>query len=139
MEATYNFWSNETYSGRAPSRIIGTSVENAELAGDHLRLVQSLEWQSPPQRGALDGAVVARETRTIDVYPGQVANIIDIRSQLRSAKWDIRIGPTVHAYFTVRLARRAEGCRRRHACGLGGLEEREKDSRAARRLGRLFG
>ena len=104
MEATYNFWSNETYSGRAPSRIIGTSVENAELAGDHLRLVQSLEWQSPPQRGALDGAVVARETRTIDVYPGQVANIIDIRSQLRSAKWDIRIGPTVHAYFTVRLA-----------------------------------
>ena len=102
-EATYNFWTNETYGGRAPGRIIGTSVESTELTGNHLRLVQSLEWKSPPQWGELNGAVVAHETRTIDVYPGQVANIIDIRSQLRPTKWDILIGPTVHAYFTVRL------------------------------------
>ena len=48
--------------------------------------------------------VLARETRTIDIYPGEAANVIDVRSQLRPTEWDITIGPTRHAYFTVRLA-----------------------------------
>ena len=104
VEATHNFWSNETFSGRAPSRIISKSVEDVEISDDHLRLVQKLEWQGPPQWGESDSVVVADETRTIDVFPGQTANIIDVRSQLKPTKWDLRIGPTVHAYFTVRLA-----------------------------------
>ena len=84
---TYNFWSNETYSGRAPGRIVGVSADTVELAADHLRVVQSLEWRSPAQWGARDGAVVALETRTIDVRPGEQANVIDIRSQLYPTEW----------------------------------------------------
>ena len=104
VEATYNFWSDETMSGRAPGRIVGFSVETSDLADDRLRIVQTLHWHGPSQWGAPEGAVVAHETRTIDISPGEVANIIDIRSQLQPTEWDIRIGPTVHAYFTVRLA-----------------------------------
>ena len=104
VAATYNFWSNETYGGRAPGRIVSTSVEHTEVADGHLRVVQGLEWRSPAQWGSPDGPAVALEKRTIDVRPGEAANIIDIRSELRPTEWDIRIGPTVHAYFTVRLA-----------------------------------
>ena len=43
------------------------------------------------------------ETRTIDIRPGEVANLFDIRSQVRAAEWDLRIGPTRHAYFGLRL------------------------------------
>ena len=103
-EATYNFWMDDTYLGRAPGRIVGTSVESTELAGDHLRIVQALEWRSPAEWGAADGRVVATETRTIDVRPGEIANTIDIRSQLAPTQWDITLGPTLHAYFTIRMA-----------------------------------
>ena len=42
--------------------------------------------------------------RTIDIRPGERANLIDLRSQLRAAQWDVTLGPTRHAYFTIRLA-----------------------------------
>ena len=102
-EATYQFYINETFQGRAPGRILGVSVEYTELADDHLRIVQELQWQGPEEWGAPERRAVAEETRTIDFYPGEVANLIDVRSQLRPTEWDIRIGPTRHAYFTVRL------------------------------------
>jgi len=103
-EATYNCWMNETYLGRAPSRIIATSVDSRELSADHLRIVQSLEWRGPSEWGAPEGRLVAGETRTIDIYPGEVANIYDIRSQLAPTQWDLKLGPTIHAYFTIRMA-----------------------------------
>ena len=103
--ATYNLYVNEIFQGRAPGRIWAVGVESEEVADDHLRVVQTVHWQGPEEWGAVDGRrVLAEETRTIDVYPGEIANVIDIRSQLRPTEWDITIGPTRHAYFTIRLA-----------------------------------
>ena len=104
-EATYNLYVNRTFQGRAPGRIWSVGVESRELDPEHLQLVQTLHWQGPEEWGAAEGRrTLATETRTIDIHPGAVANAIDIRSQLRPTEWDLRLGPTRHAYFTVRLA-----------------------------------
>ena len=103
-EANYNFYMDEVYQGRAPGRIISKSVDYTEVAEDHLRLVQTLHWQGPPDWANAAGLTLAEETRTIDVYPGDIANVIDIRSRLRPAEGDIRVGGTVHGYFVVRMA-----------------------------------
>ena len=104
-EATYNLYVNEVFQGRAPGRTWIVSQSAEELSDAHLRVVQEVEWQGPEEWGPTGmRRVLARETRTIDIYPGDVANVIDVRSQLRPTEWDITIGPTRHAYFTVRLA-----------------------------------
>ncbi len=103
--ANYNFYMDETYRGRAPGRILSKSVESTEVAENHLRLIQIIHWQAPPDWDhAGDGHTLAEETRTIDVYPGDVANIIDVRSRLMPTESDIRVGGTVHGYFVVRVA-----------------------------------
>ena len=103
-EATYNFYINEPFQGRAPGRIVGVSADSTELSEDHLRIVQELEWQGPEEWGADGRRILARETRTYDIFPGEPANAIDVRSQLRPTDWRIQIGPTRHAYLTVRMA-----------------------------------
>ena len=103
-EANYSFYVNYVFQGRAPGRIVSRSVDGAEIASDHLRLTQELDWQGPEEWGAPDRRTVARETRTIDVRPGDDANVIDIRTRLSPTQWTLRIGPTRHAFFTVRLA-----------------------------------
>ena len=102
-EANYNFYVNDIFQGRAPGRILGVEVEADEIADDHLLLVQTLHWQGPIEWGAPERRTLAVETRTIDIRPGEVANLFDVRSQLRAAEWDLRIGPTRHAYFGLRL------------------------------------
>lgn len=102
--ATYNFYVNDTFQGRAPCRIVSTAVDAVELAVDLLRIEQRLEWRGPVEWGAPSRRVLARETRTVDVQPGETANIVRIESRLEPTEWDIRIGPTRHAYFTVRMA-----------------------------------
>ncbi len=104
-EATYNLYVNQVFQGRAPGRTWVVGAEGEEVDENHLRVVQQVQWQGPEEWGAADGRrVLAEETRTIDLYPGEVANVIDIRSQLRPTEWDITIGPTRHSYFTIRLA-----------------------------------
>ncbi len=105
-EATYNLYVNEIFQGRAPGRIWATAVEAEERGPDRLTLVQSLQWQGPVEWGAppdIGRRVIAEETRTIDIRPGDVSNVIDVRSQLRPTQWDLTIGPARHAYFTVRV------------------------------------
>ena len=102
-EATYNFYVNDTFQGRAPGHIVSVSVEETEVSENHLRLIQTLNWQGPSEWGAPQGRILAVETRTIDIYPGETANLVDIRSQLSPTDWDINIGPTRHAYFGVRM------------------------------------
>ena len=102
-EANYNFYVNDIFQGRAPGRILSVDVEAAEIAADHLRLTQTLHWQGPSEWGAPQRRTLAVETRTIDIRPGEVANLFDVRSQLRAAEWELRIGPTRHAYFGVRM------------------------------------
>ncbi len=104
-EANYNFYVNETFQGRSAGRIVGIGFEAEEMSEDHLRIVQNLEWRGAAEWGAPgQGRVLALETRTIDIHTGKTANIIDIRSALRPGEWDFSIGPTRHAYFTIRLA-----------------------------------
>ena len=101
---TYNFYVNETFQGRATGRIAAISVDSQETTDDTLRIVQRLEWQGPVEWGAPDRRVLARETRTIDIRTSDSSNILDIRSRLEPTDWNIVIGPTRHAYFTVRMA-----------------------------------
>jgi hypothetical protein len=103
-EANYSFYVNYTFQGRAPGRIICVSLDAQEFDVDHLRIVQRLQWQGPEEWGAPGRRTIAEETRTIEVHPGDKANIVDIRSELRPTQWEIRIGPTRHAYLTVRMA-----------------------------------
>ena len=63
-------------------------------AQDHLEITQRLQWQGPEEWGVgTYRRVLADEIRIIDVRPGDVANIIDVRSQVRPTDWDLRIGP----------------------------------------------
>ena len=101
---TYNFYVNETFQGRATGRTAAVAVDSEEVSDDTLRIVQHLEWQGPVEWGAPDRRVLARETRTIDIRTAEQSNILDIRSRLEPTDWDIVIGPTRHAYFTVRMA-----------------------------------
>ncbi len=101
---TYNFYVNETFQGRATGRIEAVSVDSEEVSDENLRLVQRLEWQGPVEWGAPDRRVLANETRTIDIRTSGTSNILAIRSCLEPTDWDIVIGPTRHAHFTVRMA-----------------------------------
>ena len=125
-EANYNFYINETFQGRAAGRIVGVSADSTELSEDHLQIVQELEWQGPEEWGANGRRVLARETRTYDIFPDELANVIDVRSQLRPTDWRIQIGPTRHAYITVRMAdglRAIDGATVVDSDGRTGVEE----------------
>ena len=103
-DATYNFYVGETFQGRAPGRILGVDMASTELADDHLRITQTLEWQGPEEWGARPRRTIAIETRTLDIIVGQDAHYLDIHSHLRPTEWDFSIGPTRHAYLGIRLA-----------------------------------
>ena len=92
--------------GRGEGRIVATAVnECTELAEDHLEFIARLQWQGPEEGYAPKyRRVVAEEMRTISVFPGENAHTIDVRSQLRPTQWDIRLGPSRHGYFTIRMA-----------------------------------
>ncbi len=122
---TYNFYVNETFQGRATGRIAAVSVDSEEISDDILRIVQRLEWQGPIEWGAPGRRVLATEIRTIEVSTTDRANVLDIRSRLEPTEWDIVIGPTRHAYFTVRMAdglRVVDGGRIVDADGRGAVE-----------------
>ena len=102
-KGTYNFYVNETFQGRAPGRILTTAVESEELAPDHLRIVLTLQWRGPAEWGAPEGRVLLAEIRTLDIRPGEGANLIDVRSRLQAGQWGLNLGPTRHGLFGVRL------------------------------------
>ena len=101
---TYNFYVNDTFQGRAAGRTLETSLHWEELASDHLSIDQQVEWQGPAEWGAPNRRTLAIETRTIDIHVSKRSNEITVTSRLEPTKWEISIGPTRHAYFTVRIA-----------------------------------
>ena len=104
-KANYNFYVNETFQGRSAGRITATDFTSTEVSPDHLRIIQQLEWRGVKEWGSpAEGRLLALETRTINIHTGKMANIFDIRSALRPTEWVLSIGPTRHAYFTIRLA-----------------------------------
>ena len=138
-EANYNFYVNDIFQGRAPGRILGVDVEAEEIADDHLRLVQTLHWQGPIEWGAPERRTLAVETRTIDIRPGEVANLFDVRSQLRAAEWDLHIGPTRHAYFGLRMTEPLRVTNGATMVDAEGRVGRQRDQRRSVGLGGLFG
>ncbi len=103
-EYTYNFYVNDVFQGRAPGRILEAAVIGEERGPDRFRIVQTLRWTGPSEWAAPDGRVVAEETRTIDVRCGDRCHVIDLRSAVRPTEWDLRLGPTRHAWFNLRAA-----------------------------------
>ena len=105
-EPARNFYWDWPFQGRDAGRIISQAENEAtELADDHLQITQRLNWEGPEEWGVPPHRrIMALEMRTIDVRPGETANIIDVRSRVRPTDWDLRIGPCRHSYFTVRVA-----------------------------------
>ena len=101
------FYTNmEDMRGRGEGRIVATAHnECTELDENHLEIIVRLQWQGPEEGYApKHRRVVAEEMRTVSVRPGEAASIVDVRSQLRPTNWDIRLGPSRHGYFTIRVA-----------------------------------
>jgi hypothetical protein len=103
-EAVYNFYVNETFQGRAPGRIEALTTTWQPAESGRLQIDQELAWRGPGEWGAAPGRVVLKEARRWEITPGEQMHVIDLRSRLAAATWDIVLGPTRHAYFGVRLA-----------------------------------
>ena len=108
-EATYSFYINQTFQGRAAGRIVADSLEHHATDDDALQLVQSLDWIGPSEWGSPAGRKVARELRTTSIRfvdgdsENQAAFLVDVTSELSPTEWTLRIGPTRHAFFGIRL------------------------------------
>jgi len=103
-EYTYNFYVDEIFQGRAPGRIVETSCEGRDLGDGRFEIAQELEWRGPVEWAAAAGRIIARERRVTTVEPGDKRHRIDVASQISSGEWALRLGPTRHAYFNVRVA-----------------------------------
>jgi len=103
-EATYNFYIDDVFQGRAPGRVLETDIGGEINGGDRFQVRQELEWRGPNEWGAPAGRILARETRTTRWGTNGDATTIDISSMLRPTDQAITIGPTRHAWFGVRVA-----------------------------------
>jgi len=103
-EYTYNFYLDETFQGRAPGRILQTAASGEERGPDRFRITQEIDWRGPVEWAADEGRLAAREVRLLDVAAVDGAYVIDVSSRLSAAHWDLSLGPTRHAYFSVRVA-----------------------------------
>ena len=108
-EASYSFYINQTFQGRAAGRIVAGSLEHHAAADDQLQLEQDIDWIGPAEWGAPDGRTIAREQRTTSIRhvdggsDDRAAFVIDVTSQLAPTEWTLRIGPPRHAWFGIRL------------------------------------
>lgn len=103
-EYTYNFYVNETFQGRAPGCILQASVAGRALDADRFEIVQELEWRGPVEWAADPGRLIARETRTVTATVGERRHRIEVASRLTGGDFALKLGPTRHAYFNVRVA-----------------------------------
>jgi len=103
-EYTYNFYVDEVFQGRAPGRIIETAVTGAALGDGRFEIRQRLDWRGPPEWGAEDGRLVATEARRFVVSSNPHRHRIDVASAFAPAAYPLRLGPTRHAWFNVRVA-----------------------------------
>lgn len=103
-EATYNFYIDDVFQGRAPGRILETGIDGQAQGGNRFAVRQTLDWRGPQEWGAPDGRVLAREIRTTLLTIAENAVMIDVASALRPTDQAVTIGPTRHAWFGVRVA-----------------------------------
>lgn len=102
-DASYCFYVNEVFQGRAPGRIVEEEFSYSESAGV-CSVRQELVWRGPVEWGSPQGRTIAREVRRTRIEPGAGAYSIDYESVIFADQWDLLIGPTRHAYFGVRVA-----------------------------------
>lgn len=102
-EYTYNFYTDETFQGRAPGRLVERSCDGA-ADGDAFVIDQAIDWRGPAEWAAAAGRLVARERRVTRVAPGPGHCRLDVTSTLTAGEKAIRLGPTRHAFFNVRVA-----------------------------------
>jgi hypothetical protein len=103
-EYTYNFYVNETFQGRAPGRMVQSALSGTLLEGERFEITQTIEWRGPDEWAAGGGRLVAMEERTMVVTVGQRHHRIDVTSRLSALDWAIKLGPTRHAWFNIRVA-----------------------------------
>lgn len=102
-EATYNFYIDDVFQGRAPGRIHQTDITGAAAGADGFQVRQLHEWRGPVEWGAPAGRVLAIETRTTALAIAGDIITLDITSSLRPTDQALTIGPTRHAWFGVRV------------------------------------
>ncbi len=107
-EHTYNFYVDDVFQGRAPGRIVSTGLRLAQKSRDAVQVEQTCLWRGPSEWGARRGRAIAVERRIITVRPAERWNVVDIESMLAPRLGRLRIGPTRHAWFNVRLADAAQ-------------------------------
>lgn len=103
-EYTYNFYVNDVFQGRAPGRIVERDCAFAAGPGSIAVLRQRLDWQGPAEWAAPDGRRILDEQRTYAVAQTSDATLLRVRSTLQALGWPLRLGPTRHAWFNVRVA-----------------------------------
>lgn len=103
-EYTYNFYVDEVFQGRAPGRIVEISVAGKELGSGRFEIVQELEWRGPSEWAVPAGRVIATERRTLTVTAGDRVHRLDLSSDFAAREWALRLGPTRHAWFNLRVA-----------------------------------
>jgi hypothetical protein len=99
----YNCYVNDVFQGRAPGRIVATSLRGENAEGG-FRIVQTMEWRGPVEWGAPEGRLLMTESRRLAVREVPGAYVIDVVSELAPASHRIVLGPTRHAYFNFRVA-----------------------------------
>jgi hypothetical protein len=109
-DASYCFYVNEVFQGRAPGRIVEERFSQTEESSADSETTaeclvrQELLWRGPIEWGSSEGRIVAREVRQTRIIPRKDAYHIDYESSLMADEWDLEVGPTRHAYFGVRVA-----------------------------------
>lgn len=103
-EYTYNFYVDEVFQGRAPGRILETAVSGAASGDGRFEIRQQLDWLGPVEWGADDGRLVATEERRFVVSSNAHRHRIDVTSAFTPAACPMRLGPTRHAWFNLRVA-----------------------------------
>lgn len=102
--ATYNFYVNDTFQGRAPGRIREVGIERYDIDEQQIRIDQELEWRGPAEWGNPDGRLVLKERRATTVTLTGEAVGADISTRLTALTHAVTLGPTRHALFGIRLS-----------------------------------
>ena len=64
-EHTYNFYTDETFQGRAPGRLIERNCDGAPDGDTAFVIDQAIDWQGPEEWAAAAGRLVAREREAL--------------------------------------------------------------------------
>ena len=102
---TYNFYVDEVFQGRAPGRQIVEAMTAEVLADGGFALALEIVWRGPAEWGAPGGRDVLREARRIVLRAAPPhLHVIDVTSRLATVDAAVKLGPTRHAFFNLRVA-----------------------------------